>query len=115
MKGKFVERGMSPIPFDRYETIKRGLKDGEYVVMNHLQDPNQALMNLPPPPPQPPTHYLRNGLLVGGLGAGIGALYRYRQPLMKLGQKAISYVSDKFHNLYKPANETALTVNPHNW
>ena len=41
-----VNRGYSPIPFDRYEVIKSGLKPGEYVVMNQLPPQNAlALIN----------------------------------------------------------------------
>ena len=97
------------MPFDRFENIKQNLKDGEVAVINQLP-PQNALV-----PYQPQHHYLRNALLVGGLGAGIGAMYHYRKPLMKLGQKAYNYASDKFHNLYHPTNETAALPNPHNW
>ena len=103
---KRVPRGTSPVPFDRFDAIKAGLNDGEVAVINKLP-PHNAI--------QPQHHYFRNAMLIGGLGAGIGAAMRYRQPLVKLGQKAISFVSDKFHNLYKPTNETATTPNPHNW
>ena len=103
-----LNRDTSPMPFERYDKIRAGLNPGEYVVMNKYQAQNPVA-----PPAQ--HHFFRNAMLLGGLGAGIGALYRYCQPLMKLGQKAINYVSDKFHNLYKPTNETAITANPHNW
>ena len=103
------ERGTSPIPFNQYDNIITGLNDGQYAVVNQL--PPQNAVNQY----QAPNHLMRNLGIIGGLGAGIGALYRYRQPLMKLGQKAINYVSDKFHNLYKPTNETAIMGNPHNW
>ena len=107
-----VNRGYSPIPFDRYEVIKSGLKPGEYVVMNQLP-PQNALA-----PYQPPHHYFRNALMLGGLGAGLGAIYHFRNPIMKLGQKAINYATDKFHNLFsstQSANKTATLPNPHNW
>ena len=97
-----VSKGTSPIPFKRYDQIMKHLKDGEFVSAHQF-------------PVQPQHHYLRNALLVGGLGAGIGAMYHYRKPLMKLGQKAYNYASDKFHNLYHPTNETAALPNPHNW
>ena len=102
-----LNRETSPMPFERYDKIRAGMNPGEYVVMNKYQTQN--------PVAHPANYFFRNAMLLGGLDAGIGALYRYRQPLMKLGQKAINYVSDKFHNLYKPTNETAITVNPHNW
>ena len=103
-------RGTSPIDFGHYDRIKEGLSNGQFAVVNQLP-PQNALA-----PYQPPTYHLRNALLLGGLGAGIGAMYRYRTPLLKLGQKAVNYVSDKFHNLYKPTNESIpLTQNPHNW
>ena len=105
-----TNRGTSPMPFDRYDILRGGLNDGEVAVVNQLP-PYETLT-----PYIPPTHHLRNALMIGGLGAGIGAMYHYRTPLMKLGQKAYNYVSDKFHNLYKPTNETlALSTNPHNW
>ena len=56
--------------------------------------------------------------MLGGLGAGLGAIYHFRNPIMKLGQKAISYATDKFHNLFsstQSANKTATLPNPHNW
>ena len=108
MSHKQVSRGTSPVPFEKYDAIKAGLNDGQYAVVNQLP-PHNALNQY-----QPPNHFLRNLGIIGGLGAGIGAAMRYRQPLMKLGQKAINYVSDKFHNLYNPTNETAITPNPHN-
>ena len=40
-----------------------------------------------------------------------------RGSVMKLGQKAINYATDKFHNLFsstQSANKTTLP-NPHNW
>lgn len=66
---------------------------------------------------QPQHHYFRNALMLGGLGAGLGAMYHFRNPIMKLGQKAVNYATDKFHNLFsstKTTNETTLP-NPHNW
>ena len=104
-----TNRGTSPMPFDRYDILRGGLNDGEVAVISQLP-PYGALA-----PYHPPTHHLRNALLLG-LGAGIGFAYHYRAPLKKLGQKSINYVSDKFHNLYKPTNETIpLSTNPHNW
>ncbi len=112
MRAKRVDRGLSPIPFDRFEAVKAGLNNGEYAIVNKMP-PQNALK-----PYQPQHHYFRNALLLGGLGAGLGAMYRFRNPIMKLGQKAINYASDKFHNLFsstKAANETAILPNPHNW
>ena len=98
-----VDRKTSPIPFERYDQIMKHLKDGEYVAAHQF-------------PVQPRHHFLINGLVLGGLGAGIGAMYHYRQPLMKLGEKAYNYAVDKFHNLFaNPTNETASLPNPHNW
>ena len=86
------QRGTSPITPDQFNNILANLNNGQYAVIHQMPPVN----NQPPPPP---SHLMRNLGIIGGLGAGIGALYRYRQPLMKLGQKAINYVSDKFHNL----------------
>ena len=97
-----VQRGTTPIDFERFDGLKNQLKDNEFMVLNRFQ-----------PPPQ--HHYLRNALIGGaGLGAGLGALYHYREPLMKLGQRAINYATDKFHNLF-PSNNTTHTPNPHNY
>ena len=106
-----IGRSLSPIPFDRYQNIQQNLRDGEYAVI-HQAPPHNALV-----PYQPPQHhYLRNALIGGvGLGAGIGAMYHYREPLMKLGQRAFNYARDKFHNLFQPSNNTATNQNPHNW
>ena len=74
-----------------------------------------------PPPITPQHHYLRNALFGAGLAGGLGAMYRYRQPLLKLGQRVINYGLDKFHNLFgstnstNSTNSTELPPNPHNW
>ena len=99
-------REASPIPEKQYQQIMKHLNDGQYATIHnfplHVQ-PRQ-------------THRLRNALLLAGLGASLGAMYHYRQPLMKLGQRAYNYASDKFHNLFaNPSNETAALPNPHNW
>jgi len=111
MANNRVNRELSPVPFDRYENIQHNLLDGEYAVI-HQAPPHNALV-----PYQPQRHYLRNALMLAGLGAGIGAAYRYRQPLLKLGQKAYNNALDKFHNLFpNSSNSTALVErNPHNW
>lgn len=102
-----VDRETSPMPFERFDKVKASLNPGEYTVVHRNG-----------PPYVPPTHHLRNALLLGGLGAGIGAAYHYRAPLMKLGQKVVNYATDKFHHLFTPTNtatnETVVS-NPHNW
>ena len=103
-----VSRETSPIPIERYENQRKYLKNGQFAVIHNM--PNYEQVGQPQQ-----THRMRNAMLLLGLGAGIGAMYRYRQPLMKLGQKAYNYASDKFHNLFaNPSNETAV-ANPHNW
>lgn len=95
-----LERGTSPIPVDRFAKLQAGLNDGEYMILNRIQ-------------PQPPQHRrLRNALILGGLGAAAGAMYRFQEPLLKLGNNAYNYAKDKFHNLFAPANTT--NSNPHN-
>ena len=106
MPSSVVDRETSPMPFERFDKVKGSLNPGEYAVVHQNA------------PYVPPTHHLRNALLLGGLGAGIGAAYHYRAPLMKLGQKVINYATDKFHNLFTPTNTTTnetISANPHNW
>ena len=98
-----VQRETTPIDFDRFEKLKNSLNDDEYMVLNRI------------PPNLHQHHYLRNALIGLGLGAGAGALYRFRQPLLKLGQQAYNYGLDKFHNLFGSTNKTvsALPINDH--
>ena len=112
-RNRRVGREVSPIPFDRYQNIQQNLRDGEYAVI-HQAPPHNALV-----PYQPPQHhYLRNAL-IGGVGLGLtgAAIYRYRKPLMKLGQRVYNYGLDKFHNLFgSTTNSTSdIEPNPHNW
>ena len=94
------ERGTSPMPFERYDKLANVLDPGENVMIIPQAQP-QVFRPLQP--------FLRNLGLVG-LGAGLGiAGYHYRHPLMKLGQKALHYTIDKFHNLFAPINETNTT------
>ena len=101
-------REASPIPFKQYDKIMKHLNDGEYATIHKFP------LNVQPRK----SHKLRNALLLAGLGAGIGAMYHYRKPLMKLGQRAYNYASDKFHNLFNNPNSTDVVEyhpNPHNW
>ena len=103
---KRVDRGQSPVPFDRYDRIRQNLNNGEVAMIRRQdQPPNNLFIN----PIQQGHPFLRNLGLVG-LGAGIGVLgYRYHRPAMKLGQKFINYATDKFHHLFQPNNSTATT------
>ena len=87
------DRGTSPMPFDRFNRMKIYIEPGENVRII--------------PQPQPPAFgHIRPWLRNLGL-IGLGALgYRYYKPILKLGQKAINYASDKFHHLFTPTNET---------
>ena len=101
-RNRRLERGTSPVPIDRFAKLQEGLNDGEYMILNRI------------PPPNPPQHRrLRNALILGGLGAAAGAMYRFQQPLMKLGNTAFNYAKDKFHNLLAPTNTT--DTNHHHW
>ena len=97
-RNRRLERGTSPVPIDRFAKLQEGMNDGEYMILNRI------------PPPNPPQHRrLRNALILGGLGAAAGAMYRFQQPLLKLGYDAYNYAKDKFHNLYAsntPINAT---------
>ena len=97
------EARTSPINIDKFEELKGYLNDGEYMTIHRI------------PPHQ--NRYFRNALIGGGLGLGLGAVYRYRQPLLKLGQQAYNYGLDKFHNLFRSTNNStaANDPNPHNW
>ena len=98
-----TERGTSPMPFDRYDNFRANLNENEYGVINRI-----------PPPAPPQHHFFRNALRIGGLGLGIGALYKYREPLLKLGHGAYNYARDKFHNLLAPTNQTSnIPINDH--
>ena len=100
-----AQRGTTPIDFDRFDKLKANLADNEYMVLNRIPPPNPAQH-----------HYFRNALIGLGLGAGAGLGYRFRQPLLKLGQQAYNYGLDKFHNLFGSTNNsTATNQNPHNW
>lgn len=95
------ERGTSPMPFDKYDQVLNALNNRENIVLIPQVQP-QRIRHIPP--------FLRNLGLVG-LGAGLGiAGYHLRHPLMKLGQKALNYTTDKFHRLFAPVNETNSSV-----
>ena len=109
-RNRRASRGTTPINFERFDKLKTNLADDEYMVLNRI-----------PPPIPPQHHYLRNALIGAGFAGGLGTMYRYRQPLLKLGQRVINYGLDKFHNLFastnstNSTNSTELPPNPHNW
>ena len=70
---------------------------------NQLQIQQQQNLHLPQAQGHPFLRRLGYLGLIGGLGA---AGYRYRDTIKKLGQKAINYATDKFHNLFNPPNST---------
>ena len=94
-----AHRGTTPIDFDRFDKLRDNLGDNEYMVLNRILPPNPAQH-----------HYFRNALIGLGLGLGGGAMYRYRNALMRLGQKAHNYGLDKFHNLFNLTNKTVNTI-----
>lgn len=102
------ERGTSPIPFKKYDKVISNLNQGEFVTAHQL-----------PSAPMSPQRRLRNVLLLGGLGAAAGAMYKFRQPLLKLGNQAYNYAQDKFHNLFTfnhPSNSSdVVESNHHHW
>lgn len=103
-----VERETSPIPFKKYDKVISNLNQGEFMTAHQL-----------PSAPMSPQRRLRNALILGGLGAAAGAMYKFRQPLMKLGNQAYNFAHDKFHNLFsfnQPSNLTnAIEPNHHHW
>jgi len=95
-------RGTSPVPFKQYDNIISNLNPGEYISVHQAKTP-------------PVNHRrLRNALILGGLGLAGGAIYKFNQPLLRLGHQGYNYVKDKFHNLFQ-SNNTTHTPNPHNY
>ena len=103
-----VERETSPIPFKKYDKVISNLNQGEFMTAHQL-----------PSSPMTPQRRLRNALILGGLGAAAGAMYKFRQPLMKLDNQAYNFAHDKFHNLFSfnhPSNTTSMIEpNHHHW
>ena len=102
-------RETTPIDTGEFKNIIKNLKPGQYATLHDL-----------PERPINTRHYLRRAALAGLLGLGSYAAYRFRQPLLKLGQQAYNYGLDKFHNLFgstnSSTNSTAVAEpNPHNW
>ena len=96
-------RGSSPISKDKYDNIKQYLEPNEYVSIHKFGNR-----------PQTTNHFRRNlGRIVLGT-LGLGALYAFRNPIMRLGKAAINYGFDKFHNLFQSTNQTD-SQNEHNY
>ena len=97
-----IERGTSPIPFKKFDKLIDGLNQGEYMTIHNM-----------PKAPGNPHRRLRNALILGGLGAAAGAMYKFHQPLMKLGHQAYNYAMNKFHNLYAQPTNATVPINDH--
>ena len=96
------ERGTSPVNVKQFKKIMGNLNSGQFTTLHQLPDR-----------PMNARHYVRRAIIGGLLGLGGGLGYYFRQPLLKLGQKAYNYGLDKFHNLFQSNNtSSSKPVNP---
>ena len=93
-------RGTSPINTEQFGNIRNLLNDNQRIQLMPQNNGEIA------PPGFRPNHPWLHNLGLVGLGGGLAALYGYRRPLMKMGQKFINYATDKFHHLFHTTNST---------